>query len=481
MSRRRFLSTLSSVAVGASAVLGCGETKPEEHRQALPNVVLVVVDTLRADRLEATRNGIPVMPKLASFAKGSLWLEDATTVASWTKPSMVSIFTSLYPDVHHVQFGIQQKIVEGQSMAVDCVPPSLEMMARYLKAAGYATIGIQTNHQLQGKYGFEEGFDVYRFDKFAPAARATDAALEELGKMKEPFFLYVHYLDPHYPYQPPDSYRSVFGPAPELKASDTETMTPYSDYYLDKVLFDMKALAARKRGDLSNEGREYMRYMYDGECRYVDDEVARLLDNIEAKHGATAFVVTADHGEELWEHGSLGHSKTVYQEAIRVPLMVRLPGWAPARLSGAAETVDILPTLAGYIGLEERNYWQGMNLLPSLKTGKLAERPVYAETRGSLAVLGFSHACVTVGPEKLIRKEDRDGVREELYDLARDPREQQNLAGARPDAVARLRGLLEARAAADRGHALSRAKRRKVGLDEETQKALEALGYLGDR
>ncbi|HEO71714.1 MAG TPA: hypothetical protein ENN80_10675, partial [Candidatus Hydrogenedentes bacterium] len=170
------------------------------------SVVLVVIDTLRADRIHAERNGIPVMPKLAAFAAETIEFSSALSQESWTKPSMVSIFTALYPSTHRVQFGIQRKMIEGQALVAEGVPDGLEMMATYFKKAGYHTVGVQTNHQLKGEHGFNQGFDSYRLDRTALAADVTDQAIEQLTHLRAPFFLYAHYLDPHLPYEPPEPY-----------------------------------------------------------------------------------------------------------------------------------------------------------------------------------------------------------------------------------------------------------------------------------
>ncbi len=468
------LLALSSLWPGCSVNVPAGGEPVAE----LNNVVVIVVDALRADRVRGRRNGMPLMPKTARFAKEALCFTNAVSQASWTKPSMVSIFTSLYPDTHGVQFGIQKKVVEGQDLVVDGVPDAFETMAEYLKDAGYHTLAVQTNHQLKGEHGFDQGFDQYRFDKAAAADRVTDAAIEELAGVQEPFFLYLHYLDPHSPYDPPERYRGLFGPLPRATESDLALLKPYNEYYLDKILYDMKVHPEREKGSFSDSGKEYVRYLYDGEVRFADDEVARLIDFIERRFPGSVIVFTADHGEEFWEHGSIGHGKSVYQESIHVPLVMKLPGWTARDVAGSAETVDILPTVAAYLGLPPNHHWQGRNLLPLLEKATLPDGPVFAETRGSLAVFNLWAQSVALGTDKLVVKRAPDRVRLEYYDLAADPFEQSDKASDHLEDVARLRRILAQHDTENQEHPMNAVGPVRIGLDEETLDGFKALGYF---
>lgn len=437
------------------------------------NVVLIVVDSLRADRLTGQRDGTPFMPNLQRFASESWAFSDATAQATWTKPSVVSLLTSLYPGAHNIQFGVAHALVPGGPITVDVVPETLEMMAEYFRKAGFQTAAVQTNANLNPAFGFGQGFESYFFEAY-PMCRgteATDVAIARVGELKPPFFLYIHYMDPHHPYDPPNPYRYTFGTPPDVPDLDRALLEGYSDgYYLDKTLFLVGVTKERKMGDLSEAGREYIRHMYDGEVRFADTEVWRLIETVRRTHPDTIVVVTADHGEEFWEHGAVGHGKTVYQELSHVPLIISFPGEAPRKVSEPVELVDILPTLAARLGLDPLPAWQGRDLTATaLGQGP---RAVFTDTRTSLKEAHLHLEAVRRGTYKLIADMTR-GTRT-LYDLSVDPGE------TRP---------VENQALADELYALltehwaenDRCRHDGPGtvqLDDETIRQLRSQGYL---
>ena len=166
-------------------------------RQKRPNIVLIVMDAFRQDRLGAQRNGIPLTPYLDAQRSKAAVFSNAVTTCTWTRPAMASLFTSLYLDAHQVIFN---EPVPGESGLSDALAPSLPIISSVLKAAGYHTVGIQANGNLFPEFGFNRGFDVYRTALDAKGTLLTDWAMEELNGSPEPFFFYVHYMDPHLPY-----------------------------------------------------------------------------------------------------------------------------------------------------------------------------------------------------------------------------------------------------------------------------------------
>jgi arylsulfatase A-like enzyme len=332
---------------------------------AKPNVLLVVVDTLRADRVAAARNGVPVMPKLHAFAKQSVWFTQAIAQASWTKPSVTSILTGLYTQTHGVQFGVQRPWVEGQKMTVQGLAPEKPTILSWLKGAGYSTAALQTNVHMQAAYGFAQGCDDYHYARWASATQVTNQALARAASMQPPFMLYAHYFDPHADYAPPEPHRSAFGPLPALTPEEDDLLHNdyHQRYYLEKAKLDMGLIAGKTLGDFSETGREHVRQLYDGECNYTDMELARLFSEVRTKWPNTIIVLTSDHGEEFWEHGGIGHAKTVYQEVVNIPLIVSAPGISPREVATPVENIDIAPTLAGLLGLPPDPDWQGRNVL----------------------------------------------------------------------------------------------------------------------
>lgn len=485
----RILDSLA-VVIAFCLVLagGCGRTEPTgapgidnevEPPAAAKNVILIVVDTLRADRLGGKRGDIPLMPKLARFASGSWWFTKASSQAAWTKPSMVSIFTSLYPGVHNVQFGLHRKVIEQEYGTADALPDSLQTIASYLKAAGWDTAGIQTNANMHAVFGVSQGFDLYRFHSY-PDFRAkdvTDAAIEIVKGLRSPYFLYLHYMDPHGPYDPPAMYRAMFGTPPPIDdKSKEELLAEFNLYYRDHVLYKLRINEQPQVDSFSASNREYIRCLYDGEARFTDDELTRLLEFLESKDSNSVIIITADHGEELWEHGAVGHGTTVYEELTHVPLIIRFPGYKACRIDFPVETIDIVPTLVGYLGLEPNPDWQGRDLVPLVKSDFTGERPVFSRAMGSQRIAELCLESVTVGSDKLIV--NRRTGEEELYRLADDPGENRNLAKENAARAVQLRRLLEMHVKNNEGHPRTLAGIKQVTIDADIAKRLKAVGYL---
>ena len=451
------------------------ESEVDAASDAKPNVVLVVIDALRADRLTAQRNGIALMPRLAEFAADSWWFTCASTQSTWTKPSMVSLFTSLYPGVHNVQFGASHRIAEGQEMSVDILPETLDTMAECFKRAGYETAAMQANANVKGAFGFKQGFPdySYRFDAY-PEFRAreiTQAAMAHFESAKGPLFLYLHYMEPHAPYDPPVEYLDRFEPLPPVSPEERRQIdSQYFDYYGDKVQHDLGLREERKFADWTEAGREYVRVKYDAEVRYADEEVGRLLAFIRESRPNTVVVVLADHGEELWEHGSVGHGRTLYQELLAVPLIMSFPGEKARRIEAPVELIDVLPTLAARVHLEKSELWQGRDLASPLP----AARPVFAQTMTSLREADVHLEAVLQGDDKLIADMRRQN--ELLFRLLRDPTEH---TPVKEDArEAQLKTLLTAHDAENEHHPAYTPPGSAARLDQESIEQLKSQGYL---
>lgn len=452
--------------------------KTEKPAAVKKNVVLIVVDTLRGDRLHAQHGGVPVMPKLAAFAQTAWEFKNAYAQATWTKPSVVSMLTSLYPATHHTQFGIQAKMVENQDMTIETIPENIETAGQFFKQAGYTTAAVQTNWHLQPQYGFGRGFDTYVMDKWQPAEKVTSDAIGLLDQINEPFFLYAHYFDPHATYDPPEAYKSMFGPVPEITNEDRYLLTAedyHQGYYLDKLLHDIGQRSNRRYGAFTGQGREYIRYMYDGECRYIDDEVMRLIDYLRNK-GDTIVVFVSDHGEEFWEHGSIGHSKTVYHELTHVPMIMKVPGMPPAAVDTPVETIDILPTIAAQLAIGALPAWQGRDVAALAQGRETEGRPVFSETRGSIREAGLFFEMALEGDNALIV--DHRQEKAALYNVAADPGETANLAESEPETFRRLQRMLDEHHRRLQAHELVNTAPVETPLDPETRAQLEALGYL---
>lgn len=483
------ISVVGMVSLTAFSVLGLGCSQPapkgeeapaaateaSEPESALPNIVFIIVDTLRADRVSMSRDDIPLMPFMDAFAKESLSFSRALAQAPWTRPSMASIFTSLYPGVHNQQFGIKMEVVAGQDHTVDTLSEDFETMAEYFKAFGYTTVGVQANWNMQPLFGVAQGFDEYEMiDREQNAVHITDLCLGKAAALKPPYFLFVHYIEPHAPYAPPEVYRRMFPSVPEISDQDHAVIDTYATgYYPDKVRWDLHFRDAPPEAQLSEAGKAYIQAMYDGEVRFADDEVGRLIRGLREKDPRSLIVFSADHGEELWEHGSVGHGKTLYEEVLHVPLIFSFPDMPARAVETPAQLIDILPTLADKIGLPQRDWWQGRNLLSEEWAGR-ENLPVFAETRTSVREANVFLMTLIEGNTKLIL--DQYGQESWRYDLVQDPREQHPLTDDGGSAALRLklRHYLEE----NQAHPLYASPTINTVVDEETRDMLKAQGYF---
>ncbi len=460
--------------------LGCqqaeqyaADTTETEIFPGPPNVVLIVLDTLRADRIGASRDGVPLMPGLEAFANNAAYFRRAYANATWTKPSMVSLFTSLYPGVHNVQYGTVHSLGDDEAVRADAIPDTFETMAELFQQAGYRTLAFQENANMSPVFNMDKGFERYEFHPYPEwtADRMTEEVSNVLAELEGPFFLYAHYMDPHAPYEPPDEYLELFEEVPGLTVQDRDLLDRYYDFYNDFLMHRFGIKDSRDEPDFSEQGKEKIRLLYDAEVRYADDHITSLIAGIQERHPNTYIVFVSDHGEELWEHGSIGHGPTVYDEVAHVDLIIQGPSVSAKAVDHPVMLIDVLPTLAAMAELPVREEWQGIDLFAD----DLLERPVFIETHSSIQATGIFKQAVVLGDRKLIIDYQHDTA--ELYDLAADPREQNPLD--RPDEVAALRALIDEQNELNRSHPLhSEGDARQLELDDETIEALRAVGYV---
>ena len=407
-----------------------------------PNILVILVDTLRRDRLTPYGYRRQTSPEIAGrLAAAGTVMEDAYSQAPWTLPSVVSLMAGRYPGE-----------LLGGDLSAYGIPAGIAPIAERLGRAGYQTAGFLANPTMHVGSGFERGFDTF----YAPPAdvewlrrHADDLNRHALlwiaacQDQERPFFLYLHYIDPHDPYDNPET---VGNHSP----FEGEYHGPVTGDWVNGVYTGKLVLPDPVR-DLAHIGA-----LYDSEVHYVDQAIGQVLASLRPEVLANTLVVlTADHGEELFDHGGWKHGQALYDEQIHVPLIWRWDGHVPAnrRLAGTVRLLDVAPTLAAAAGAPPDPGWEGLDLLPAL-TGRstLAERPAFAEglSGGPLraaAVLGRMKLMVFNRAEPFAPGDDLQAhlwrqdlarlARVELYDLARDPGERRNLAagpGATGDA-----------------------------------------------
>ncbi len=451
---------LVAVALTASLLLSLTGCSPEGSS---PNVLLVIADTLRADRLGSYGANRNTSPMLDRFAADAVRFERAYSTAPWTQPAVATMLTGLYPSGH------------GMVRIRTRLAKSLPTLAEVLRDRGYATGAVVSHVFLGRKFGFARGFE--RFDQseaqghdHISSAGVTDRAigmLREFAAEGRPFFLMAHYFDPHYTYQRHPEYG--FAPPRAGRLAGGEPIVW------------LRRLENWTGGEVS-----LLRDLYDEEIRFTDAAIGRLLDALRAEdvYDETLIVFVADHGEEFMERGWLGHTRTLYEELVRVPLIVRKPGGRGAGrvVETPVSIVSLMPTVLDLIGAGSS--WiamQGESLAPLLDgaDGSSAPEvfcevdfvpwnPVYAETKTA------RKKAVIRDDLKLIRDELSGKL--ELYDLESDPGEQRDLAAEHPSMVADLQRLLEWRAALARAVTPSPAPETQLSRQEVEQ--LEGLGYI---
>jgi arylsulfatase A-like enzyme/Flp pilus assembly protein TadD len=401
------------------AAMGCAA--------GLSNLVLITIDTLRADRLGCYGYSKALTPNLDQLAKRGVLFENAITHTPLTAPSHASIFTGVYPTVHEV------RDTGGFVLA-----GSHTTLAQILQQRGWSTAAFVGSSVLKRQFGFDRGFSVYDDEIPKPdprrvtgdyaerrAAEVIDRALRWLtAGSDKPFFLWVHLFDPHSPYDPPAPFRE-----------------------------------------------KYSGHLYDGEVAYTDQQLGRLLAAVMRKPGAdnTLVAVLSDHGESLGEHGEYTHGIFLYDSTLRVPFLLAGPG-VPAgkRVKLQARAIDVLPSVLDLMGAPPPKGMQGMSLVPAWKGKAMPEAPSYIETLYPRINMGWAELRgIRTNRWKYIH-----APQPELYDLSRDPAETTNVIGSHAAEARQLEISLNAEAAGVE-------KVRTTMVDQRMLAQLKSLGYLG--
>lgn len=433
---------------------------PRPARTRPRNVILYLVDTLRADRLRAYEPGTRVRtPALERFVERAAVFERSLSQSNWTKPSVATLLSSLLPWQH------------GAITRTAVLPGSIPLLQEHLQGRGYFTAGFVTNSFVSERFGFKRGWDEWSHSRLTGRSRAALVADEVLGWLDErpafqPFFLYVHTTDPHSPYAPP---RDVF----ELYDAD-----PYDgavSFARDPLLLD-----TIRKGGLPLDERDRLRLeaLYDGEVTYHDEHFGRIVEGLAARGLAdeTLVVLVADHGEELFDHGSVGHGHTAWQELVHVPIIVRWPGVteAPVRIGDPAGLVDVAPTILDILGIPVPGGMRGRSLAPLL-LGEPSTAP-----RGAVCGIKDTWRCLVAGRYKLLEHAtSRHATTAMLFDLEADPDELVDVAPLMPLTLRTLRGLLGL-AIHEAGPSHPQHEAPEAVIDTETSMQLRALGYIGD-
>lgn len=413
-------------------------------------IVLVSIDTLRPDRLGCYGATRPTSPRLDALCEDSVVFDQAVAAAPSTLPSHATMLSGLSPPRH------------GASMARRRgLPAAVETLAERLAAAGFRTASFNDGGQVDARWGLDQGFEVYRSftsDRLAPVVEAGLAWLDGVRAEDPaaPAFLFLHTYQVHHPYTPHERDLAAIGAA------------PYDGWLGSSVGYRELRRINRHRLLVAPADLAFIDDAYDAEIHAMDRALGRLIDGLAARglDDRLALVVTSDHGEEMGEHGSWGwHSHTLYDELLRVPLIIRRPAARSAgeRVAYQARGVDLTPTLLALAGLPAATGLDGHDLL-ALADG------------GEPAVTRFAFAQLDGGESRALRTRRWKLYDGALYDLRTDPAERYDFAGSRPGVTAALSGRLE-RLRAESALAGPEGDA-PVHLDAEAEARLRALGYL---
>lgn len=468
---RQFCTRLASFAQATTlAVLilfagsGCernGETAAKK-RTVRPNVILIILDTTRADRFGCYGNDLGLTPGIDKLAATGVRFENAFAHAPWTLPSTASLLTSRLPSSHGAGGRVQSFTPLADSVAT---------LAGQFKSAGYKTAAIINVFFLTERFGLTRGFDHVDYfedttnEHMRPAAETTDAAIQWLSTSSTgPVFAMVHYFDPHLIYAPPAEFREQFA-----DPRDRNQGQPLFGNRRDMVKLRTGEI---KTSDLPIDRLEKL---YNGEIAYTDQQVTRLIDWLKSSgmYDDTIVVITSDHGEEFLEHGGYEHGHTLYNELLHVPLIIAgcdVPSGVNA--NDVVGLMDVAPTLLRLAGIDSCNSFHGQDLTPAFDRAPLLDRAVFSEgnmwDESWYALHHDNHKLITIpaGDKSLAM----------LFDLAVDPGEKTDIATRHESTAKRLLAdmVLILRAA-------STTRSKPVDFTDTEWERLRALGYVGEQ
>lgn len=483
------IAATSTSATSTSVTAPAPTLSPPSGRP--PNVLIYLVDTLRADHLGCYGYPRPTSPAIDAFAAESMVFENAYAQSSWTRTSVASLFTGLHPSTHAVLGRNHALSEEATTLA--------EMMRRQ----GYATAAFVTNRSVSERFGFAQGFETFEYMNLPNDLPGQHIGADTVHRAiatwfdqprRRPFLLYVHTLDPHAPYQPPEKELRTLAPQVRPPTLEPAVRTALEDYH-GRVAGSVSApveagsltwIRALSRQLVAVEPAmvEDLVSLYDAEILFNDQRFGELLASMKdlGIYDDTIIVFVSDHGEEFHDHGGWLHGQTLYQEQLRVPFILRLPGGPEGlRFEHPAQHIDLLPTLADLLGLALPPGVQGESLAARWRDprpgdpqpGAPSRRPVYS----SLDLDSRSAESLVRGRFKLIcaMSPESDGEQPdcELFDLLEDPGEKLDLSSRRPVLVGYLRQWLGSFRRVDQGPEAIEAE-----IDAEIRQQLEALGYL---
>lgn len=480
------LSARAIARLAPTVLLGVWLTGCAAPKHALPtpatNVVMIVIDTLRADHLGCYGHQRATSPNIDRLAANGVRFTNAYATSPWTYPSMASIVTGLYPEAHGAYLHGAVRNQTWKEFNASLLSERYTTLPEILTRHGVTSGMIAANPYLA--YGVEQGFDEAAVTVHAAEAQ-TQQGLDWVQGLEtdQRFFLLLHYMDVHTPNRPPEAHRALFPEISELRFDKRRLYANFQPHH------------GRPEGWSDPDFDEYRRgrlAMYDASIHYVDEQIGRLVASIRQARPEqeTVFIVTADHGEEFWDHAwvgrrlyedprnmhGCGHGHTLFEEVVKIPLVVIWDGTVPPRLVDIpVSLVDLLPTVLELMHVPFDGIVQGRSLLDALLGESFDTRPVHFDQ----ACFGRNKTGVVDGDLKWIQP---DGEPPLLFDLARDPGERHDLSGSEPAERERLEQMISRMREQSLilGDAIREGEdpTRAPELTPEELERLKALGYV---
>ncbi len=442
-------------------------TRRQFFKPTSPNVLFIVVDTLRADHLGCYGYSRLTSPNIDRFAQKSILFENHISNSPWTKPSMGTIFTSLYPH-EHLAFSW-----------LDNLSDSSVTVAEVFLNENYATVAVQTNPCLSTENNFAQGFQDYMDLPQGKGGQVTDTFLswvEDNGE--KPFFAYLHYMDTHMPYNAPEEFRHIFG---------LDDIDPNGS--LDLISLDIRVLTEL---GIAQDEKQSVIDLYDNAVLQFDRSFERILQGLNKNNllDNTIILLTSDHGEEFWEHKSFGHGHTHYNELLHVPLIIgNAPRLSSRRISHFTQHLDVFPSILSLANIKKTPFQRDEDKTPLLLTQEknrndliffeamLSGKEKWGVIRGSWKLIeNTNRQCegvgATLGDLEKFRGPQNAGLIE-LYDLTQDPLETTNLSSRFTDLSHDLKTLILRNFSTE----VRLTQHSNKELEKKTE-GLKALGYI---
>ena len=469
-----YIQCLFIIIVSFFLVVFFNKTCPAASASKDFNIVLITIDTLRADHLSCYGYHRKTSPNIDKIAENGIIFKNAIAPSSWTAPSMASLFTSVYPINHGVIHGINYKKYEDKQ---EIFSDKLITLAEILKAQGYTTFGVASNLHLSRKFGFARGFDYFECLPFVPAHSVNEVVLpwERAIKKSGKYFLWIHYIDPHYPYTAREPWINYYIPKESMsKIANLSNMSP------GNLVLKYKELKEAS-GELSEITitllKENLLAHYDSEINYVDSYIGELIQKFNLVKN-TLLIITSDHVEEFFEYNYVGHGNNLHQETTRIPLIIKLPYCSKKEIVGEnISLVDIMPTILHILNSAPPQ--QNLGQPFGNKKGPLfwLKKTLLRNDQSSYKYAeldNWSTLKAVITPEWKYIYDYEDNT-EQLYNVTLDPLERNDFADKKVKQCKKLRKQLFKWVANAKKYPITKPI---AQLSPEEREKLEAMGYL---